>query len=486
MKGGSLSESLTGWTGFPKPDTHFEPRMTRAAAQSVRKLLVDVEPRAPDLFDLEQLHRRVTTEWRRSRSLDAIRPRDLSQLPWVLFYPLGRDRKRWLGTFPRFVELYRQWLMRGRRTRPLAALLHEFLRVYPTDLPTFDKIRLFLRRALYGGETEDPPSLRKWGERCERFHLLEADRGKRFVFDVLAGSTSPDQMLDDAGLARGLAHSGFLKSGILTALREWVPTRSLGAASDAMHGRLLALLEYEDGLRFDDRPMRVEVASGLLAPCIDRAPVPQTKEALQSFFLKHFRDPRLPSGKHRWSGVSEDIRRVMIRWLVERALDQFFMLLKETAYDQHWRYREAFWRAFLDEGYIDDIWFVLGSQAEAMLEVMSDDPEALETTAELYGAQSDQSVLLMRMPGITIAEWSHSGSCHLWLDGAQGAPDLYEQDYDAYELRRPYPYPRSWNAHSQRHDGSQRGRWQDKIASWLRKNTGIDVNRNRYFPVRLR
>ena len=175
----------------------------------------------------------------------------------------------------------------------------------------------------------------------------------------------------------------------------------------------------------------------------------------------------------------------MIRWLVERALDQFFMLLKETAYDHHWRYREAFWRAFLEEGYIDDIWFVLGSRAEEMLWRMSDDPDELETTAELYGAQSDQSVLLMRMPGVTIAEWSHSGSCHLWLDGVHGAPKLYKQDYSAYEVRRPYPYPNVRGAHSQRHHGSENARWQDQIARWLRENTGIEIARHHYFPRRL-
>ena len=75
--------------------------------------------------------------------------------------------------------------------------------------------------------------------------------------------------------------------------------------------------------------MRTEVATALLRPFVERSPEPTTKERLQPFFLRHFRDPRLGSGKHKWSGVPDEIRRVVIRWLVERALEQFFLLVKE-------------------------------------------------------------------------------------------------------------------------------------------------------------
>ena len=483
MTSKSFKESLTAWTGFPKLDSRFEPRLTRAAGKSVTRLLVDVEPRTPGRFDLEMLYQGVWLEWHRDQSLEGVHPRDLSRLAWVLFYPPEQDSTRWLGAIPEVVRQYGRWLVRRRRTRSLLVLLHEFLRIYPTDLPTFREVRLLLRRAFRAGDSPSPPSMQKWVQRCADFRLLEADLGGRFISDRLEQPADPEQVLVDAGLATGLVRSGFLKSGIGVALRKRM-MRS-GALSGARLQRLLTLLECEGGLRFDERAIRVDIANGLLGPFIDRAAPAETKEALQSFFLKHFRDPRLPSGKHGWAGVPEDTRRVVIRWLVERVLDQFFMLLKETAYDHHWRYREAFWRAFLDEDLIDDIWFALGSRAESLLWKMSDDPEVLETTAELYGAQSDQSVLLMRMPGITIAEWSHSGSCHLWFDGAADAPKLYQREYSAYALRRPYPYADEPDAYSQRHDGSERGRWQDQIARWLRDNTGIEVHRDRYFPMRL-
>ena len=478
MKSRSLKDSLTRWTGFPRLESTFEPRSTRQAANRVAKLLQDVDPKAPTRYDLLLLYRRVAAEWSRTHSLARVSPRDLRQLPWVLFYPPLSKSSDWLGAKPSIVREYSRWLMHGRRTRSVLALLHEFLRVYPTNLTTFNELRLALRKALRSGASSPPASLRKWVQRCDSFQLLEADRGKRFVSGLLSASENPDELLQEAGLEAGLAHCGFLESGIRSEFSVFTRELARDDFSGARLQRLLTLLQYESKLRFDERSMRVESAKALLFPFVDRPPLPEVKKSLQSFFLHHFGDPRLPSGKHRWSGVPDDARRVVIRWLVERAMEQFFMLLKETALDRHWRYREAFWRTLLEEGLIDDIWFVLGRRAAGALRKMSGDPGVLETTGELRGAGSDQSVLLMRIPGVTIAEWSHNGSCHMWLDGLSVAPSLYKHRYHAYDVR--------YGLHSQRHDGSPKGKWQDQIARWLWENTGIELDRDRYFPYRLR
>ena len=445
----SLKHSLTRWTGFPKLESSFEPRSTREASRKVAKLLQDVDPKVPTSLDLQELHRRLATEWQRTDSLRRVSPRDLRRLPWVLFYPQLSDSGGWLGAKPRVIHEYSQWLLHGRRTRAVLALLHEFLRVYPTHLTTFDELRVLLHNALDGGASSPPASLRKWTRRCADFGLLDTDRGKRFVSDFLSATNSPDERLDAAGFDAGLSHCGFLQSGIRTAL----PECSNQLRRDAFRGqhlrRLRALLEYEGKLRFDDQVTRRKIATALLGPFFNRPPPPATKKALQSFFLYHFRDPRLPSSKQKWSGIPEDARRVVVRWLVERVLEQFFMLLKDTALDEHWRYREAFWRAFLKRGVIDDIWFVLGPRAADVLSKTRDDAEGIETTGRLSGAQSGQSVLLLRMPGVTIAEWSHSGSCHMWLDDMPGAPRLYKQNYHVREVRRPYPYPQEHSSHNQ-------------------------------------
>ena len=88
-------------------------------------------------------------------------------------------------------------------------------------------------------------------------------------------------------------------------------------------------------------------------------------------------------------------------------------------------------------------------------------------------------MLLLRMPGLTIAEWSRNGSCRIWLDGTRGAPEMYELTYNRRSLIRGADL-------SHRHDGSPKGRWQDEIADWLRQNAGIEIDRADYFPAHLR
>lgn len=482
----SLKTSVTQWMGFPKLHAEFGPYAARDAANRVNRLLGDLTPRRPAPFDLRLLHSRIRGEWQTRHSLSGISPRDMRQLPWILFYPPGNDPASWLGADPRVIEEYRAWLLDGRRTRSALALLHEFLRVYPTDLASFSDLQRLLHDEVARARPTPVPSLSKWKQRCSDYGLIEDDGGGRFASNLLSRTSPPHDIVTDAGLDAGLSRCGFLRSGVRSLLPECSSRLTEGDLSFLRLQRLLELLVCEGRLRFGDRSMRAKVAQALLDPFIGQSPQAETKQALQSFFLLHFGDPRLPSGSHRWGGVPDDTKRVVIKWLVKEGLEQFFRLVKESAYDRHWRYREAFWRAFLDEDLIDDIWFALGPRAKAMLRGIGSEPEVEATTAELRRAQSDQSVLLMRLPGVTIAEWSHSGSCHLWLDGVPGAPVMYKLRYSAYETRRPFPYEHVAGAHSQRHDGSPTGRWQDATARWLRENTGIRLARRRYFPPHLR
>ncbi len=474
MSAPSLKDSLMHWTGFPPLERSFEPRKTRRAAAKAEQLLGEAgRPRAPANYDLSALHCRVVECWRRDHSLAQLAPRDLRQLPWILFYPPQGKTADWLGAEPAVLQEYGRWLCKKGSSRPALVLLREFLRVYPTALSTFNDLRRLLQGAVQDGTSPPPPSLRQWRQRCRDFGLLDSDGAAEFVQRLMLAEDAPKDFLRQAGFDVGLAHCGFLKSGILGRLpRAWAPRGE-------QLGRLLALLTYDGRLRFDDLVVRAKTADALLHPFAERPAdpaLPALKKRLQPFFLRYFGDPRLPSGKHGWAGIPDTTRSVVIRWLNERALEQFFQLVKETALDRHWRFREAFWRAFLRLS--PDIWFVLGRSARTILRKMNAQSDEPETTADLQGAQSNQSVLLLRLPGVTIAEWSHNGPCRFWLEGNPDAPMLYKDKYSRPELRREADF-------RQRHDGSANGRWQDEIMDWLRENMGIEIERAEYFPDRL-
>lgn len=471
MKAPSLKDSLEGWARFPGVERTFEPQRTRKAAAVVEKMLGEDPPPKPSLYDLQTLHRRVAEKWRDDRSISGIEPRDLRRLPWVFFYPSRHQPTAWLGAESRIVEEYGRWLSAGGRTRSVLALLHEFLRAYPTDLPTSEDLRRLLRKILEGSSSP-PPSLKKWQQRCLDFEFLRKNGDLSFVGKLVSAKDSVDDILSRAGLEEGLARCRFLESGVRKFLPNFSTRLERDSIDDTQLGRVLTLLECEEKLRFES--VRVEIASALLGPFIDTPPAAGTKEQLRSFFLRHFGDPRLPSGKHRWYGVGEEVRHVLTRWLVKETLDEFIRLIKETALDQHWRYREKFWMACFNQGIIEDAWFVLGSRARMLLRRLEEN-NPIET-GRLRGASSEQSVLLLRMSGVTIAEWSHNGSCRIWLDGNADAPKLYQgRVYSGVELRRGSDF-------SQRHDGSEYGRWQDQVARWLRENTGASIGRGEYMP----
>ncbi len=500
----SLKNSLTNWFGFPKIERAFAPLLTRASANKVTKRLENVQPRRPSNYDLGNLYKRVLESWRRHASIDRLDRRDLRRLPWVLFYspqndthweqndptdwlgaklaelginhevkPVRSNPTGWLGAELGIVRQYSRWLSDNHGSRAVLSLLHEFLRAYPVDLKTFEDLRRLLKRAIEDSSSP-PPSLLKWKQRCLEFGLLKENGSLSFVRKLVSATGVLDEALTRAGLDAGLAHCGFLKSGI----RKYLPAVSRLLAQDGLDAsqidRVIWLLECEGKLRFDERSVRREIASALLHPFVDprHRPDAKTKERLQSFFLHHFRDPRLGSGRHKWSGVPEDIRHVITRWLVEESLDAFFLLIKETAFDKHWRYREKFWRAYFRQDMIPGAWFVLGSRASRLLKGLPKQSEI--KTGKLVGAKSDQSVLLLRMFGVTVAEWSHEGSCRIWLDDNSDAPELYRtKKYSGFELRRGSDF-------SQRHDHSDCYEWQDRIAQWMRENTGASLEREEY------
>ena len=190
--------------------------------------------------------------------------------------------------------------------------------------------------------------------------------------------------------------------------------------------------------------------------------------------MRHLSDPRI-SMRGGWMGISEQIRHVMFRWLVGLELRDFFRLLDETALDRHWRYRKAFWSAYLDQDYISDAWVTLGPEAAKIAHRKLEGGNKGAGMLWGNGVKANHSVLIMRIDSITIAEWSHNGTCRFWLDGNKHAPKLYQEDYSRRGLMNGADF-------EQRHSSADRGAWQDSVAHWIKDNTGIKMPMYQYMP----
>jgi hypothetical protein len=367
------------------------------------------------------------------------------------------------------VRAWLRWLEESGRTRVAVALLREFFAAYPEETTAFDELRRALQTARARG---DSPRVLRWRDRCERFRLLELDGPAhlaRLWWDVDAPF---DEFLDEAGLGPGLETSEFvgrvteqMLDAVQTALED-------NTATVASCQRAVAWLEKAGKLRFDT--LRVQTAAAFLEPFLERNPEAPIQASIQSFLCRTIGDPRID--RRRWHGVPDRIRNVLFRWLVSVSLEDFFRALDATAMDQHWRYRKAFWSAYLQREAISDAWVVLGAQAARLIRRgVGTEGVAAGRLRAGGGVQSNQSVLLMRIGGLTIAEWSHNGTCRVWDAGNRTAPRLYEVEYRRDQLIDGC----AWD---QRHDGSPEGRWQAHVANHIARETGIRVTHGEYMP----
>ena len=463
---------LTDWTGFSPLSDSFKPQHTIEAARRVREKIDGQEAKPPPKYDLEELYKRVCSTWMRTKSLNDLAARDMKRLPWVLYFlPAAQTRARsarMLGEDPEFIRCYGAWLAQASKSAAVRALLYNFLGYYPRGLDTFDSVREILLRELRASRT---PSLNRWRTRCSDHGLLDRDGELDFLRSLTRSGETIPSMLDAAGLTGLLARSVFLKRGLLQYLREHaaaVVTERHVTALD----RLLEFATVKHHLRFNTTDVRTAIAVSLLEPFEQQSPSVATKERLKRFFLGYYGDPRLANhdAAAGWHGVPESARTVVMRWLAEETLEGFFRIVKETALDRHWKYRNVFWRAYFDRGLIRDAWFALGSKASQLAGQLK-----LDSAATLSGAGANQSVLILGMSGATVVEWSHNGACRVWLSGHPKAPKSYLSNYYAENFRTDSDFTLS-------HFGSESGSWQDKLAKWLQDELDVHVPRSAYYP----
>ena len=351
-----------------------------------------------------------------------------------------------------------EWLEGKGLTAAIATLVRVLLRQYPKELDGFN---VWLDRTAAVLERNGSVRLGQWRHRHNRFGVLGVG-GPR----VLAGCW----IGEDRELPAFLEESGLTELGPDAGLRREACRNVINLLSTALtrkrvqaevlDSRLTFLLDKRAKLVSDE--LKPAAAHGLLSPFVDEDPPADLKATVRRFLLQTVGDPRILPGT--WNPVRTEDKGVMLRWLVAETLDDFFRLLDRTALDRHWRERKAFWQVYLDMNVITDAWLVLGQHARKQgKEILG---AAGGTWGQLgRGGDYSQSVLLMKLGGLTIAEWSHNGSCRVWLEGARTAPALYQRTYRRAQL--------SSNASDEqvRHDPN--GRWKDRVARFVYRQTGI-------------
>ena len=255
------------------------------------------------------------------------------------------------------------------------------------------------------------------------------------------------------------------------------------AASDPnveTYERLLAIMRGPDG-KLTPLAKRHAYAA-LVRPFADGIdPPPLVKKLIQSVIVTEYGDPRLPltpvpslvGDPDR--AVAHECIAVLKRWLAIDTLNLFIDVISRTAVDRMWKQRRKFWLRYFEACAVSDVHVVFGGDAAAVAKGIRAKEGGGFHWGQLRAALPDQSVLLMVIGELTVAEWSHSGKLRFWRSDTRGKPRLHGSIYEGPDLRKGSISIRNPRTNSVvdgiMHDPA--GNWQGFAARVIQTETGI-------------
>ena len=383
-------------------------------------------------------------------------------------FPIGREL--------RFLRRYLQEIRKREQSLLYSALISYYLRHFD-DSEDIKEIGGFLSEVLplLGLQKR----LRDWKIRHARYHLFEPGVVARHLAHAILEERDADRVFADAGI-RGDAQTAGIGAETFKAVCGHV-RESLNAASGVDAINMLTGWAYPAPGKFRYQNYRSTLADALLVPWWDCEPSVEVKEILERFFDSAYGDPRFQT--NRWQGSSIVARNVRMRWLAEKDLEFFFKVVDNTTgrRDQ-WKYRRAFWNAYVSKGYTSGSWIAFGPNAQIAARQAARG-EAATAERELHygrlaGGNSRHSVLFLRIGNLVIADWSFNGKLRIWQETNPKAPSFYQtkEPYKSpflmrgadFELRH-YPVNGPW-------------KWQGRAQKFIRRHTGILIADSEYMP----
>lgn len=451
-----------------------------ASRRLVQKLgAAEVAPAKPATAALEVLRARLRQIYATGRR-DELTRRDRQNAPWILW-----NGDPGAATFPGLLDDIVAHA--GQSPRTARNIIEAWLRDFRTDDRTIaaagHAIDSILRRA-------DDARLDLWRQARRDFDLFDAGAGpRRLATALVSGSKSVRDTLAHAGLDDPLRAAGGYMRATIRALLDVIPKAMRGKAAMVELERALDALVTPEGLRFGSG-LRGEIGQALLRPWLDSGRVPDAKmrDAVREFLLKHLGDPRLRPPN--WASVGEQGTSLVRSWLARASLKAFFNLISDHALDSQWRFREAFWTAYLDNGAISDAWLVLASQVHRTARSIRD---LSGSYGLLEGGRisGDHTVLLLRIGNLVLCEWSHNGKLRAWPTDWKNAPQLYRARYTREDLTgKCLPFPPNALTGSRgapdgsglSHVGAPRGNWQGSASELIARKASVRLSSVNWMP----
>ena len=200
---------------------------------------------------------------------------------------------------------------------------------------------------------------------------------------------------------------------------------------------------------------------------VDEEGSDSAKNWLMQLIFREMGDPR--GNNTAWLYVEEKAKEIFLHWLVKNDFAVFFHIIASTA-DSMWKYRQAFWSAYMDEIRASRI--IIGQKAKLILnQLPSEEKRKLMAYDYLEGKSSDTSLLVFTIGQYTFIEVSHNGKLRVY--SREKSPiQIFSQRH------RTIYYSDLINSDTEEEfvHTNPRGRgpnWQPKVRDWIYDHCGI-------------
>ena len=262
--------------------------------------------------------------------------------------------------------------------------------------------------------------------------MLAPKKIEKQLADRIIEKGDDKQVFEDAGLI-GLSPVACWSNTMI------VLARTVGRRVEK--GDTEALYDFLRMICVGDRIKPQAGAAALIAglkPFMDNAPSAHLKGLLQNIFINSFSDPRISTSQ--WPELLErdgggqlraECMGLIKRWLNFEAIELFFKVIATHAPDEQFEPRRTLWQSYFDQEFVGDAHIILGPSATVTARRLKKKMRQRGLLwGELTGANPDQSVLLMQIGELTVAEWSHNGKFRAWSSDSPRRPKFYKRSYD--------------------------------------------------------
>lgn len=217
-------------------------------------------------------------------------------------------------------------------------------------------------------------------------------------------------------------------------------------------------------------PVYEELVHKVVGPVIisvDEEGSDSAKNWLMQLVFRYMGDPR--GNNTAWLHVEEEAKEIFLHWLVKNDFAVFFHIIASTA-DSMWKYRQAFWSAYMDEIRASRI--IIGQKAKLIMnDLPKEEKSKLMAYDYLEGKSSDTSLLVFTIGQYTFIEVSHNGKLRIY-SRAKSPIQIFSQGH------RKIPYSNLINSDTEQEfvHTNPKGKgpnWQPKVRNWIYDHCGI-------------